>query len=274
MGLFMPSNPPKTLLLSPTAAFLNAKAANLRPFLSKREIIGTGDQSLVLKNGDYSVYLVTKRHIAEKFKLLNEAIRLPKINPSFHIPQFVASNENLQDLIDPNCTDKNAKMFKNNFRLYGTLCKENEVYELPYYDGTLEVLNNLHFEKEDITTLEKKLNAALVLLHSKNLTHNDISLKNVFYTNRPHLNFYLGDFGSITKNSAKDHDYAKQKDLNAVQRIIRKAKEILETKRKTKAKISSQMAKQYPSLMNAKLKKLGLADNKENRTSPKRRLLK
>ncbi len=217
---------------SPFKAQLAKKTAALTPLKEiTREVIATGRQSVVLAEGDNHVLLVTPYLVAKQNLEL-----LRKLNTRtcpFACPQLVALNANLGELINPLNPDKARNFTKKQFSImYPKIWYDNVVYQLPRFDGTLEDLKE--YSEESINQLNKTLTESLTFLHKNGLTHNDLSLKNIFYSGQhPHLQFHLGDFGSVTKNSKITHETLRLKDFMRLGRVVAQAQKILERKRKS-----------------------------------------
>lgn len=220
------------MINSPAKRQIANRAGHLDPIIQRqREVIGCGAQSLVLANGHNQVYTVTRTTIAQNIELLREVPEDPNL---FSIPKVVGINQDLAKLISPDAPEKTKKRISKIYEINPPqLWVSNIVYELPRYDGTLEDLKKIRFNEASIKTLQETLQSALTLLHDHGLSHNDISLRNVFYKGQlPHLKFFLGDFGSLTKNTEANHETKCGKDLMRLQRVIDKAKEILASKEK------------------------------------------
>lgn len=232
------------MLLSPFKQKLVARSgpfANLEK--CKRNVLACGAQSLVLGAGSEAL-VVTMTQIAERIELLHD---LPVDETLFSKPKIVGINVDVATLIDPENPSKAKKSISKSHTIYyPQLWNKNIIYTLPRYDGTLEDLVGMYYTTRNITQLEKMLSRALKLLHNHHLTHNDLSLRNIFYKgSHPDIQFFLGDFGSLSKNVGKVHDQKVQKDLTRCNRIIAKAKEILEQKKTNDTKPSGSVLPSY-----------------------------
>ncbi len=225
------------MISSPVKKHIANRAGPLQSFVQrKRAIIGCGAQSVVLTNGHNEVYVVTRTTIAQNIELLRD---LPEDPALFSVPKVVGINEDLAKLISPLSPKKTKKQLSKQYTIYPPqLWVSNIIYELPRYDGTLEDLKKIRFNEDSIKILQETLSKALTLLHKHGLSHNDVSLRNIFYKGQlPHLHFFLGDFGSVTKNSEANHEANCAKDFLRLKRVINKAREILSGKKKNDRKI-------------------------------------
>lgn len=224
------------------------------------EIIGSGSQSIVLEKNHHRVFIVTGMQVSQRIALLHK--KLSASTPlSIAIPIPVAQNIDLGSLVNPDHPANGMKTIKQHIpTLYRTLQKENTVYELPRYAGTLENLKTIRFKAPSIQVLEKTLHAALRLLHQHNLTHNDLSLKNIFYSGVfPDLAFHLGDFGSLTENSnPKKHAKKCSADFRRLNKIIADATSILKDKY-TPLPYSDYSTQFMPNFENKRREKLGIS---------------
>ncbi|MGE3318900.1 MAG: hypothetical protein AB7I18_06350 [Candidatus Berkiella sp.] len=209
----------------------------------KRNVLACGAQSLVLDAGK-QVLVATMTQVAERIELLHE---LPVDETLFSKPKIVGINVDVATLIDPANPSKAKKDISKTLTIYyPQLWNKNIIYTLPRYDGTLEDLVTIYYTARTITVLEKMLYRALKLLHDHHLTHNDLSLRNIFYKGKhPDIQFFLGDFGSLSKNVGKVHEQRAQKDLARCKRIIAKAKEVLAHKKSNDAKPSVPFVPSY-----------------------------
>lgn len=205
----------------------------------KREIIGCGAQSVVLANSHKEVYVVTRTVVAKSIELLKD---LPERPTLFAVPKVVGINIELAGLISTEAPEKTKKEIRKIHDINPSqLWNRNIVYSLPRYDGTLEDLNTLRFSKDSVKTLRSTLQEALTFLHDNGLTHNDIALRNVFYKGQsPHLTFFLGDFGKVTKNDENSHGTKCAKDLMRLNLLIDKVYKTLEHKEEIRTKYAQQ----------------------------------
>lgn len=219
-----------SILESPTKMKLIEAAVKLPPPSPKaRDVVGTGDQCMVLSNGHHEVLIVTRYLIAKKFEILRDAFNPIPTDLPFHIPEFVARNQDIPKLQAAHRNPKNEKFFKEQYAIYEKLLKENYVYKLVKYDGTLEDFFKLHYTEFTIDLVRQRLQSALSALHDKNITHNDLSPKNIFYKGGlPSIVFYLGDFGSITVNNAASHPEKVSRDLSKLNGILEQMKRKLD----------------------------------------------
>lgn len=213
---------PKKQYFCPTKErLIKEAAARTPPSPRERRIIGTGDQCVVLEQGHHEVYVVTRFQIAKKFEILKEKFNLMPEDLPFHIPEFVNVNQPLAKLHAPKANARNQKFFKRQYDIYGQLLEENCIYKLPRYSGTLEDVFK-RYKQATIDLLRARLTRALTLLHEKGLTHNDLSAKNIFFNGAyPDIQFYLGDFGSLTENTnPKTHEKNCAKDWSKLTSIL------------------------------------------------------
>jgi hypothetical protein len=223
---------------SPVKKQIAERAGKLMPLIKRKHpIVGVGAQSVVLANGHNEVYVITRTTVAQNIELLRD---LPSDPSLFSVPRVVGINEDLAKLISPQSPDKTKKQVSKQYHInYPQLWMSNIVYVLPRYDGTLEDLKGLRFNEDSIIALQETLSKALTVLHTHGLSHNDVSLRNIFYKGQaPHLQFFLGDFGSVTKNSENHHENC-AKDFLRLQRVTDKAREILARKVKHVQKIKN-----------------------------------
>jgi|GEM_PF-6421228 len=221
---------------SPIKQQIAKRAGQLRSITQRqRDIIGCGSQSVVLANGHNEVYVVTRTIVAKNIELLRD---LPEDPALFSIPKVVGINEDLVKLISGNAPLKTKKRLSKQYDINPPqLWNSNIIYSLPRYDGTLEDLKIIRFNEESIKTLRETLYQALTLLHDNGLSHNDISLRNIFYKGQhPHIKFFLGDFGKLTKNDDASHDKKCGKDLMRLERVIVKVRETLARKERIREK--------------------------------------
>ncbi|MBI2792423.1 MAG: hypothetical protein HYX61_10740 [Gammaproteobacteria bacterium] len=248
---------------SPTKAQLQSKAMTLPPIERKpRETVGQGDQSLILANGHNKVLVVTRYMVAKKIELLRTKVALDQRSKGLAIPEFVGMNENLANLIDPDNPQKAKKSFKYSSNILPTeIWSTNIVYELPRYEGSLEDCKGvLRYKEDSIEQLETYLYNVIDLLHEHNLTHNDISLKNIFYSGTyPHLEFHLGDFGSLTENSPAKHQKKCEADDSKIVYVINQLKQILENKRNIVNNKNSYIQETLPYFAARQAKKFGIS---------------
>ena len=211
-------------LESPTKADLEKRAKTLLPLSPKvRGIVGNDAQSLVLKNGHHEVLYVTRYQIAKKFEILRKAFNPLPADLPFHIPEFVGMDESVSELQFMKKNSRNEKFFKKQYAIYGALLDNNMIYKGPFYSGgTLEKLvNTLRYRIETIQLVRETLTRGLDYLHDKNITHNDLSPKNIYFVGEhPNFKFYLGDFGSITVNDVNSHVEKRSKDFSKLEGIL------------------------------------------------------
>lgn len=226
---------------SPFKKSLQVKVAKLEP-LEKihREVVAAGQQSLVLTEGHHHVLLATRYLVAK-----NNVQYLQKLDPAtcpFALPSLVAFNVDLAALIDPLKPNKTRGYIKRHYTIYPELWCNNVIYKMPRYPGTLMDLKKIRFNEISIEHLNKTIQASLKFLHDNDLTHNDISAKNIFYSGQhPTLQFHLGDFGSITLNSKTTHELKRQKDMQRLKRVVEEAHRILKAKMAHSQKISQSL---------------------------------
>lgn len=240
---------------------LVANAGTLSPLLKiQRQILAGGSESVVLIDGD-DVLLVTRKHLGMNIEFLHG---LPLDDQPFVKPKIVAIDADLASLIDPDSKPRAKRIAKERSAVfYPELWTKNVVYRLPRYDGTLEDLKSVSFKETDIQNLEKILTKALKFLHTHGLTHNDIALKNIFYKGEyPDLHFYLGDFGSLSKNDENAHNLKKQLDLARLTHVVGKVKAILEFKNDVRTKLNDPSQQQLPSYNNRLRARLGISPMK------------
>lgn len=278
---------------SPTKAQLQSKATTLPPIERKpRETVGQGDQSLILANGHNKVLMVTRYIVAKKIELLRTKVALDQRSKDLAIPEFVGMNENLASLIDPDNPEKAKKRFKYSNNILPTeIWTTNIVYQLPRYEGSLEdCKGQLRYKEDSIEQLETYLYNVIDLLHEHHLTHNDISLKNIFYSGTyPNLNFHLGDFGSLTENSSVKHQKKCEADESKIAYVINQLKQILENKRNIVNNKNGYLKEILPCFATRQAKKFGISpikgskikntpsfesplENKEEKSSSKKKL--
>lgn len=213
----------------------------------KRAILASGAQSVVLIESHKEVLLVTKWSSASNIERLHG---LDLKGQPFVKPKIVGLDVDLAKLISPKAPKEAKKLAKEMAEVDRKLWTNNVVYLLPRYDGTLQDLPTIRFKDAQITALESTLTAALTFLHQQKLTHNDIALKNIFYKGEnPHLQFFLGDFGSLSKNPKGTHERKCAEDFARVRRVISQAKKILEDKEKTRIKLSSALLPSFAAYM-------------------------
>lgn len=202
------------------------------PISREREIIGCGDQCLVFENGHKEVYIVTRYLIAKRFELLNSIFGRYNGELHFHIPDFVTANFPLTQLHSPKMTAQNKSFFKKQYDIYAPLLNDNCIYKMPRYDGTLnDYLIRERLSESAINLLQNTIQTALKELHLRNITHNDLSRKNIYYTgDYPNVKFFLGDFGSISQNEKKDHEKLAAKDLAKLSDIVKTMRSKLDAK--------------------------------------------
>jgi hypothetical protein len=252
-----------TLPSSPTKSALLTKATTLPPLERKpRNTIGQGAQSLILANGHNKVLMVTRYTVAKKIELLRAKVAHDQRSKSLAIPEFVGMNENLASLIDPDNPGKAKKSFKYSGNILpAEIWSTNIVYELPRYEGSLEdCKGGLRYKEDSIEKLEIYLYDVMDLLHEHNLTHNDICLKNIFYSGTyPHLEFHLGDFGSLTENSSVQHQKKREADDSKITYVINQLKKILEKKRNIVNNKNSYLKETLPYFAARQAKKFGIS---------------
>lgn len=244
---------------NPVMRRLSANAGTLSPLPKiQRQILAGGSESVVLIDGESDVLLVTRKLVAKNIELLH-GLSLAK--QPFVKPQIVGIDADLALLINPDSKASGKRLAKDQGAVfYSELWTKNVVYRLPRYDGTLENLKSMSFNEASILKLEITLEKAITFLHDHGLTHNDIAMKNIFYNGKaPNLEFYLGDFGSLSKNTSKTHEKKCQLDFERVAHIIRKAKEILEHKNKIRKKHNQPSQMFLPSFTNRLRARIGLS---------------
>jgi len=226
-----------------------------------RNVFACGAQSLVLTEGLQHVLVITQTSVAKNIELLRD---VPDDETLFSKPKVVGINVDVGELLDPDSPLKAKNNIKKNHGIsYPHLLTKNVVYLLPRYDGTLEDLSAIRFQQHNIDDLNRTLNKALKVLHQHNITHNDLSLKNIFYKGQyPNIEFFLGDFGSLTNNEPKKHAVKCATDLSRLKRLIDKAQQILgkkenfaEKTRSTLSFVPAYSARQQQ-LMNTTFKKM------------------
>jgi len=144
---------------------------------------------------------------------------------------------------------------------------------MPRFAGTCENLISTGFKEDSIAHLESRLSETLQLLHAKRLTHNDIALRNIFYTGTyPHLQFYLGDFGSSSFNTRLAHVQKSAEDLKTCQHVVGNAKKILSNKSQETPEKLRQLHKMLPVFAQIRRRKLGLSPRKLPVRTPEERV--
>lgn len=223
-----------------------------------RPILAVGSESVVLIDSEDSVLLIMRKHVAINIELLHG---LSLDAQPFVKPKIVAIDADLALLMIPHSKAQAKRVAKvQGAVFYPELWTKNVVYSLPRYDGTLEDLSRISFSEVNIIALEKMLTTALTFLHEHNLTHNDIALKNIFYKGKsPDLQFYLGDFGSLSKKSSKTHAMNCQRDFARVAHVIEKVKKILEHKNAIRKKYDQPSLFLLPSYTNKLRARLGIS---------------
>ncbi len=223
-----------------------------------RPILAGGSESVVLEDGEDSVLLIMRKHVAINIELLHG---LSLENQPFVKPKIVAIDTDLALLMEPHSKAHAKRVAKERAAVfYPELWTKNAVFSLPRYDGTLENLRSIRFSAACIENLEKTLTKALTFLHDHDLSHNDIAMKNIFYKGEyPDLKFYLGDFGSLSKNTNTTHTNKCQMDLARVAHVIAKAKSILEHKNVIREKHARGSHLLLPSYTNKLRARLGVS---------------
>lgn len=225
-----------------------------------RPILAGGSESVVLIDGDEGneVLLVTRKHLGKNIELLHG---LPLAGQPFVKPRIVAIDADLALLMDPKAKARARKIAKEQGAVfYPELWSTNVVYSLPRYDGTLEDLKSLAFTETCIKNLEMRLTKALKFLHAHGITHNDIAMKNIFYKGKyPDLQFYLGDFGGLSKNTKSMHELKCRLDNLRMAHVIEKVKEILAYKNKIRKKHDDSSQKHLRMYNNRLRARLGIS---------------
>jgi hypothetical protein len=225
---------PYEALREQLATDLQAKSKLVGDLIEKKEhpFLAAGSQSIVLKDGHNQVLLVAPYRSATNIELLRKNFQKSADLP-FHLPELVALNRPLNELIHPHNASFGGELKTSLMTSINTgIWQNNVVYRLPRYENNLEALKNIRFKAETIVQIQNDISKALETLHSKDLTHNDIALRNIFYTGSlPNFKFYLGDFGSV-KQSKRTTQGSPQKDLDfhKLNLVIKKLEEILKTK--------------------------------------------
>lgn len=243
------------------------------PEARTREIIGIGNQSIVLANGHKKVLVITRRSVADNIELLRSVCKPGTYDANLlEIPQYVASNVDLAWLMNPKHPEVARKNCKEQFKVvYHRLWTENVVYEMPRYDGTLEDLKNIRFKEDSLTTLESTMRKTLAIFHKRKLSHNDVAERNIFFKGTyPNLQFYLGDFGSVSQNDAKTHKRKSSVDLNRLQRVMDKENETLKKKYHSPSGKSQYLQINFPSLTKNHWEKIGRSPEKIAASNPKK----
>lgn len=247
------------MINSPIKRLIAQHAGKLRPLPNKqRDILAGGSESVVLVDGHNTVLLVTRKIAAKKIELLHGLVLdgLPFVKPT-----IVAMDMDLTRLINPDNPALARRSIRDNGAVfYPELWKKNVVYRLPRYDGTLLDLAELRFKEKNIEALETMLMQALTFLHRQQLSHNDIALKNIFYTGEcPYLQFYLGDFGSLSKNTEKNHPSKCANDFKRMRRVIDEVKKIWVRKQKKREEIVQKSQALLPCFSAQLMKKIGVS---------------
>lgn len=244
---------------SPIKRLIAQNAGRLRSLpKKKREILAGGSESVVLVDAHKTVLLVTRKIAAKNIELLHGLILDEQ---PFVKPKIVAIDADLVKLMNPDNPELAKRSAKEKGAVfYPELWKKNVVYSLPRYDGTLLDLAQLRFKEKNIEALEAMLTQALTFLHQQQLTHNDLALKNIFYKGEyPHLQFYLGDFGSLSKNTEKNHSLKCANDFKRMRRVIDNLKRILAYKVKKRSEISQRSQALLPIFTAQLMKKMGVS---------------
>ncbi len=221
---------------SPTKDKLRKAVADKLPLeRKKREEIAKGGQSIILADGHTTVLLVTRTVVAKRVEILREALANDTQDTSLiEIPTMVGVDVDLMSLMDPDLPElKHAAKKKELNVQFPEIWKKNIVYQLQRHEGNVENLENVRFKEDTIERLEKTLYDSIAILHRNNITHGDICAKNILYSGTyPNFTFRLCDFGSCDVSDPVKDAKKYAADLQKIQRVVQKAKDILTKIRK------------------------------------------